>query len=126
MLQPLASRPTVVLVDDDAALRTALKFSLEIEGFAVETCESGEDLLDWPLPTADACLVVDYNLTGINGLAALEELRSRKVTLPALLITSHPRLAVRLAAEAAQARIVEKPLLGDALVGEIRSALAPA
>lgn len=126
MLAPLAPRPTVVLVDDDAALRTALKFSLEIEGFQVETCESGEDLLEHLLPPGDACLVLDYNLTGMNGLAALEELRRRDVQLPALLITSHPGRAVRQAAEAAEAIIVEKPLLNDALFGEIRSALTRA
>jgi FixJ family two-component response regulator len=126
MLQPLPSRQTVVLVDDDAALRTALKFSLEIEGYQVQACESGEDLLAAPLPMRDACLVLDYNLAGMNGLAALAELRRRNVVLPALLITSHPRPAVRQAAADVDARIVEKPLLGDALLGEIRTALAAA
>lgn len=126
MLYVPPRRPTVVLVDDDAALRTALKFSLELEGYDVAACESGEDLLTAILPTSDACLVVDYNLTGMNGLAALAELRRRDVRLPALLITSHPRPAVRQAAAAAQARIVEKPLLGDALLGEIRDAIAGA
>jgi len=124
MLQTLAPPSTVVLVDDDAALRTALKFALEIEGFVVETWESGEELLASDLPTDHACLVLDYNLTGINGLTALAELRRRDVQLPALLITSHPRPAVRQAAADMHARIVEKPLLGDALVGEIRDALA--
>lgn len=126
MLYVPPRRPTVVLVDDDTALRTALKFSLELEGYDVAACESGEELLAADLPTSGACLVVDYNLTGIDGLTALAELRRRNVRLPALLITSHPRLAVRQAAEAAQAKIVEKPLLGDALLGEIRDAIAGA
>ncbi|WP_374569802.1 response regulator transcription factor [Phenylobacterium sp.] len=126
MLQALPPRPTVVLVDDDTALRTALKFSLEIEGYQVEACESGEELLAAKLPTSRACLVLDYNLGGMDGLAALTELRRRGVNLPALLITSHPRLTVRLGAEHAHAKIVEKPLLGDALLGEIHTALASA
>lgn len=123
MLYAPPHRPTVVLVDDDAALRSALTFSLELEGYEVAACESGEDLLRAKLPASDACIVVDYNLTGINGLTALAELRRRDVRLPALLITSHPRLAVRQAAQDAHVTIVEKPLLGDALLGEIRSAI---
>ena len=36
---------TVIVVDDDAAVRNSLKFSLEIEGFAVRLYESGPQLL---------------------------------------------------------------------------------
>lgn len=125
MLNPTLLRPIVVLVDDDAALRTALKFNLEIEGFEVQTCESGEALLLRELPTGSACLVLDYNLPGITGLEALTQLRDRRVDLPALIITSNPPLKVRNGILAARASLVEKPLLGDALVGSIRAALAP-
>ncbi len=45
--------------------------------------------------------------------------------LPALIITSNPPLKVRNGILAARASLVEKPLLGDALVGSIRAALAP-
>ena len=37
---------TVIVVDDDAAVRNALKFALEIEGLRVVLCESGLELLD--------------------------------------------------------------------------------
>lgn len=117
-------RPTIILVDDDAALRAALRFNLEIEGFRVETCESGEALLLRDLPTGRACVVLDYNLPGITGLDALNQLRHRRVTLPVLIITSHPPPNVREGIRAAGASLIEKPLLGDALVGGIREALA--
>jgi FixJ family two-component response regulator len=116
-------KPTVILVDDDAALRTALKFSLELEGFEVVACDSAETLLARELPAADACLVLDYNLPGMSGLDALVRLRDRDVRLPALIITSHPRAKVRDGIRAARARLVEKPLLGDTLVGSIQDAL---
>lgn len=124
MLNPTPVRPIVLLVDDDAALRTALKFNLEIEGFEVQTCESGEALLLRDLPTTGACLVIDYNLPGVTGLDALRQLRERQVDLPALIITSNPPLKVREGIAAARARLVEKPLLGDALVWSIRDLLA--
>lgn len=115
--------PTVVLVDDDAALRMALTFMLELDGFTVEALESGEALLDHALPTAPCCLVLDQNLDGMSGIEALSRLRARQVTLPALLITSHPTASMRSAAAALDAIIVEKPLLTDSLVSGIVAAL---
>ncbi len=126
MLVPLQEKPTVILVDDDIALRTALRFSLELDGFAVQTFASGEDVLKAVLPHRDGCLVFDQNLPGITGVETLSILRSRAIHLPALLITSHPGVGVREAAARAQATIVEKPLLGDALVGSILRVLEEA
>ncbi|MDO8379862.1 response regulator transcription factor [Phenylobacterium sp.] len=115
--------PNIVLVDDDIALRTALTFTLELDGFVVTALGSGEDLLNCTLPDAPACLVLDQNMGGLTGLDSLAQLRSRAIDLPALLITSHPRQSVRDAAAALGAVIVEKPLLGDALLSEIDAAL---
>jgi CheY-like chemotaxis protein len=52
--------PTMVLVVvDDPAVRNSLKFSLELEGFAVRLYANGRELLDDPhLPTY-GCLVID-------------------------------------------------------------------
>lgn len=117
-------RPVVVIVDDDVALRSALTFALEIEGFAVDARASGEELLDRPLPGDHGCLVIDERLPGIGGLAALKILRERQVSTPALLITTNPNPMLRRAAKAAGVPIVEKPLVCDALVQSIREALA--
>lgn len=122
MLAPV-SRPVVVVVDDDAAVRSSLAFSLDLQGFDVSTCESGEALLGRALPTDGACLVLDERLPGISGMEALRQLRQRDVTLPAILITSHPKPDLRAAAAAAGVPIVEKPLIGDALMTSIRRAL---
>lgn len=122
MLAPV-SRPVVVVVDDDAAVRSSLAFSLDLQGFDVSTCESGEALLNRALPAGGACLVLDERLPGISGMEALRQLRQRDVTLPAILITSHPKPDLRAAAAAAGVPIVEKPLIGDALMTSIRRAL---
>jgi FixJ family two-component response regulator len=117
-------RPRVLLVDDDVALRMSLEFSLDLEGFEVLALESGEALLlVQSLPVEGACLVLDQNLPGVTGVETLRQLRARGVTLPALLITSHPPPGVREAAKAHGARIVEKPLLGDALTAHIVQAI---
>jgi len=60
----------------------------------------------------------------MNGLEMLNRLRERRVAAPAILITSHPSASVRQRAAEAGVRIVEKPLLGNALVEGIRNAFA--
>jgi len=116
--------PLVLLVEDDASLQRALTFSLELEGFRVEVCDSGEALLRRPAPLRPACLVVDQRLPGINGLDALAILRRRRVVLPAILITTQPGPDLRETAAALGVRILEKPLLGGQLSAAIHEAFA--
>jgi two-component system, LuxR family, response regulator FixJ len=117
-----ASR-TVLIVDDDPAVRSSLQFFLEIEGFVVRAYASGSDLLnDLNLPEA-GCLVIDYRLPRMNGLDLLSELRRRQVKLPAILVTTHPSTLVRAQTAAAGALLIEKPLLNEALFEGIRAAM---
>ena len=116
-------RPTVLLIDDDPAVRSSLKFALEVEGFAVRAYPTGSDLLNDEDMPESGCLVADYHLPGMNGLDLLARLRDRKVSLPAILITTAPSAAVRRRAASAGVRLVEKPLLSDALFQGIRAAL---
>lgn len=119
-------RPAILLVEDDPAVVNALTFSLELEGFDVCAYADGETLLAaTPLPPR-ACLVLDYNLPGIDGLDLLGRLRAADVTLPAILITTNPRKALRAQAAEAGVQIIEKPLLTDALRDSVRSALGAA
>lgn len=122
---PHPSRQQVIIVDDDDAVRKSLKFALELQGYEVQVRESGEALLERPLPEASACLVIDERLKGMSGLETLMLLRKRAISLPAILITSHPQPQLRRAARLASVPIVEKPLIGDALLTAIRIALDP-
>lgn len=118
-----APSATIYIVDDDAAVRRALAFALDLEGFAVETYESGEAVLLRALPDAPGCLVIDERLSGVSGMETLRALRARHVALPAILVTSHPKLAFREAAAETGTPILEKPFLGETLVSTIRQLL---
>src|SRR5215469_15822113 len=77
----------VLVVDDDAAVRSALKFALEVEGFAVKLYAGSIALLaEQGLPDR-ACLVIDYRMPGVDGLELVRRLRARQVALPAILIS---------------------------------------
>jgi FixJ family two-component response regulator len=118
-----ASSNLVLVIDDDPAVLNSLKFSLEVEGFAVRAFHSSEELLDGPPLREAACLVVDYMLPAMDGLSLIAELRRRHVDFPAILTTSNPPAAVRRRASEAGLTIIQKPLLGNALAEAIRHAL---
>jgi two-component system, LuxR family, response regulator FixJ len=119
------SSPVVIVVDDDRAVRNSLKFSLEVEGFAVRAYACAGDLLNAPIPPVCACFVVDQILPGMSGLDLISRLRARQISTPAILITTHPNAALTERAKRANIRVIEKPLLGNALVDSIRAACAP-
>jgi two-component system, LuxR family, response regulator FixJ len=112
------------LVDDDQALLSALQFTLELEGFAVIPHADALSVAPADLPAHDCCLVIDYVMPHRNGLELLVRLREARIDLPAIIITSHARAAIRAQAKALGAAIVEKPLLRDELVNAIRRAMA--
>ncbi|MGZ9114365.1 MAG: response regulator transcription factor [Brevundimonas sp.] len=117
-------RPAVLLVDDDPAVSHAVQFSFDLEGLNVRSFRDAESLLaSGDLPRR-GCLVLDYHLPGMDGLELLDRLRANDVRMPAVLITTNPRPHLRARAAAAGVPIIEKPLLTDALLTAVRSAIA--
>lgn len=119
----IRARTTVYVVDADLAVRQALAFTLDLEGFQVETLESGEALLLQTLPVREACLVIDEGLPGVSGLETIRQLRARGVTLPAILMTGDPKPALMARAAATKVPVLEKPLPGETLVAAIYAAV---
>ena len=116
----------VLVVDDDAAVLSALKFALEAEGLDVRAYRGAVALLaDLNMPPF-GCLVVDYRMPVMDGLELIGVLRKRGIRTPAIIITG--RTNKDLAAQATGLgvrQILEKPLADGALVTAIRSALKP-
>jgi len=117
-----AKRPIIAVVDDDPAVCGSLKFALELEGFAVRTYHSGAELLRAGDLNDFNCFVVDQRMPEMTGMELVEMLRERRLLTPAILIISHPNAALSARAQKAAIPIVEKPLLGNALVERIREA----
>ena len=112
--------PRVLIVDDDPALLGALEFALTAEGYEVRGCAGADAALEGahgPL----ACMVIDYKLPDIDGIALADRLRAAGVGAPLILITSNPDARCRARAARGGAVIVEKPLLGDRLLRQIRA-----
>jgi len=114
--------PVVVVVDDEPAVCASLKFSLELEGFAVRTYGSAAELFHAGDFGDCNCFVIDQRMPIMNGMELIAELREQKVETPAILIISHSTAALAARAAKAGVPIVEKPLLGNALLDRIREA----
>ena len=118
------ARPTIFVVDDDAAVRDALKLLLRSVGQAVETFGSGQEFIDAYSEDRPGCLVLDIRMPGMSGLELQQKLNERHSILPIIFITGHGD--VPMAVEAMQAGAVDfiqKPFRDQDLIDRINQAL---
>jgi two-component system nitrogen regulation response regulator NtrX len=104
-------KATVLIVDDEAGVRSALAGVLRDEGYSVDAVESGEACLDRVARAPYDVIVLDIWLPGMDGLATLARLRERRVDAPVVMISGHGNIesAVR-AIKMGAFDFVEKPL----------------
>jgi len=117
-------KPTILIVDDEPGVRTALTGVLHDEGYAVEAVATGEACLDRVTCGAVDLIVLDVWLPGMDGLATLARLRERQVDAQVVLISGHGNIesAVR-AIKLGAFDFVEKPLSLEKTVLVVRNAL---
>ncbi len=104
-------KTTVLIVDDEAGVRSSLSGVLRDEGYIVDAVESGEACLDRVVRAAYNVIVLDIWLPGMDGLVTLSKLRERRVDSPVVMISGHGNIesavkAIKLGAF----DFVEKPL----------------
>ena len=117
-------KPTVFVVDDDAAVRDSLRMLLKSVGLPVEVFESGQEFLDADRDDRPGCLVLDIRMPGMSGLELQVKLNERHSILPIIFITGHGD--VPMAVEAMQAGAVDfiqKPFRDQDLLDRIGQAL---
>lgn len=118
-------KPIILIVDDDQAVRTSLKFMLELEGLTVDVCASGDELLLHPELTRASCLLIDYKMPTMDGFEVIAHLKKRNIHVPMIMITSVVNNSLaRRAANAGICRLLEKPLVDDVLCDNIYQILS--
>jgi two-component system nitrogen regulation response regulator NtrX len=117
-------KPTILIVDDEPGVRSALSGVLRDEGYTVEAVPSGEACLERVTRGAVDLIVLDVWLPGMDGLATLARLRERQVDAQVVLISGHGNIesAVR-AIKMGAFDFVEKPLSLEKTVLVVRNAL---
>lgn len=112
----------VLVVDDDERSGRKLADLLRRDGFAVEVCPGGlaglQRLADAPAPDV---LVTDLRMPQIDGITVARLARTHSPTMPILLVTAYPDLALRLGDADPMPQIFIKPLDYPAFVGALRA-----
>ena len=115
---------SVIVVDDEASIRTAVEQWLSLSGFDVQLYSCAEDCLHH-LPAQFAGVIVsDVRMPGMGGLALLKRLQQLDADLPVILLTGHGDvpMAVEAMREGAY-DFLEKPFSPEALLSSLRRAL---
>ena len=81
--------PTILIVDDEPGVRTALGGVLRDEGYTVEAVASGEECLERVTRRSVDLILLDVWLPGMDGLATFARLRERQVDAEVVLISGH-------------------------------------
>ncbi len=120
----IIARPTVFIVDDDAAVRDSLKFLMRSVGHPVETFPSALEFLDAYRDDRPGCLVLDVRMPGMSGMELQEKLVERRALVPIIIITGHGDVPMAVEAmEAGAMDFIQKPFRDQDLIDRINQAL---
>jgi RNA polymerase sigma factor (sigma-70 family) len=121
---PPSPRGVVLVVDDDASVRDALRSLIGSVGLCCETFASARELLASALPEAPTCLVLDVHLADANGLDVPAVLARAAIDIPIVFITGHGTIPMSVQAmKAGAVEFLTKPFSEDELLGAIDTAL---
>lgn len=123
--RPITGR--VVIIEDDENVRRSLTLVLRARGFAVEVYRSGVELLSNRTPIDAHCMIIDYKMPRVDGLALLERLRDAGNATPALMMTGFFSSTLReRALSVGYDDVLEKPMQGPTLLSWITETIKKA
>ncbi|MBI2213308.1 MAG: sigma-54-dependent Fis family transcriptional regulator [Acidobacteria bacterium] len=117
----------VLVVDDEAAVRDAIRMTLEYEGFEVEEARSGQEGLDKVGRGVFDVVVLDIKMPILDGIEVLDNLRAQGSGVPVVMISGHGDIQTAVECTRKGAfDFLEKPLNRDRLLLSVRNAVRQA
>jgi len=89
MVEP---RRTILVVEDDKALRDGLAMNLALQGYNVETAADGDEGMKKAFDARPDLIVLDIMLPGWSGLDVLAELREKSSDVPVLILSARDQI----------------------------------
>lgn len=117
-------KPTVFVVDDDAAVLRSLRRLLASAGFEVVAFDSPQAFLEGLGGDASGCVVLDYAMPGLNGLELQQALGARGSSLPVIFLTGRGDIPTSVRAmKGGAVDFLTKPVDGEVLLAAVRQAI---
>jgi two-component system, NtrC family, nitrogen regulation response regulator NtrX len=116
--------PTILIVDDEQAIRHSLGGILSDEGFDVSVASNGYEALQIIEDEAPDLVLLDIWMQGIDGIETLKEIKKNHPHIQVILISGHGNVETAVKATKLGAYdLIEKPLSVDKVVVTINNAL---
>jgi FixJ family two-component response regulator len=120
----LQNIPVISIVDDDEAVRLALRSLVRSLGYVSNVFASAEEFLESSHLHETSCLISDVQMPGMNGIELQSRLKRLECSAPVIFVTAFPDERNRtLALEAGAIGFLEKPFEGRAMVQLIQAAV---
>lgn len=114
----------LAIVDDDAAVRQALIWLLDGQGYQVSGFDSAEEFLATGPDTGFNGLIVDLRMSGMSGIMLLERLAELVYCPPAIMLTAHGDVPHAVAAiKLGALDFMEKPFDDEVLLARVEKML---
>lgn len=116
---------SIIVVDDDDAVRDSLCVMLTLAGLQVTSCRSGAALLQHLKPATPDCLVLDVHMPGMTGLELVERLKNGGYDIPVILISGNlDATAEAQARRLGVVHLLKKPFPGATLIKIVKGVIA--
>lgn len=123
-MQKSPDKATVYIVDDNPAVRDAIRWLVEQVGLNAKTYASAREFMDIFHPGLRGCLVLDIRMPGMSGIELQEKLFHEGSHLPVIIVTGHGDVPVTVRAmKAGACEFLQKPFNDQTLLDAIQSAL---
>src|SRR6266568_1929452 len=114
----------ILVVDDETAIREAIRMTLEYEGYRIDEARSGQEGIDKATKTPYDAILLDIKMPVLDGIEVLENLKEQKVPTPVVMVSGHGDIQTAVECTKRGAfDFLEKPLNRDKLLLSVRNAV---
>src|SRR5256712_1433433 len=114
----------VLVVDDETAIREAIRMTLEYEGYRIDEARSGQEGIDKATKTPYDAILLDIKMPVLDGIEVLDNLKEQKIGAPVIMVSGHGDISTAVGCTKRGAfDFLEKPLNRDKLLLTVRNAV---
>ena len=114
----------ILVVDDDTDVTNFISTALESAGYAVDCRTSANGIVEYIRASSPDLVLLDYRLPGLDGIMALNMLRSNNLFMPIVMLTSDASQQIAVASfRSGASDFLPKPCEADYLESVVRRTL---